>query len=221
MGFFDDLPPAPELHDPEPHREPWRGVPEDTHGAPLAFSAVVGHSTQGAILVTNVIAYPSGVAITVVGTSRLNPSPFMPGRGRPHAPFGGIRFGVGLADGSKVTHTFGPPSAEPAQYRLTMQGGIGGGRMQRISFWMEPLPPPGPMRFVCEWIEAGIEESSVELNAQHLIDAAQRAVPLWPEDQGLPEPPKPAGPPPPVGSGWTSTIGSAISEMRPKAPGSG
>lgn len=34
-GFFDDLPPAPEFHNSEPHREPWRGVPEDTRDALL------------------------------------------------------------------------------------------------------------------------------------------------------------------------------------------
>jgi hypothetical protein len=73
------------------------------------------------------------------------------------------------------------------------------------------------MRFVCEWTEAEVEESWVELDAEQLLEAATRAVPLWPEDQGLPERPeswRPSG-----SGGWTSSIGSAISEMKPNVSG--
>ena len=50
----------------------------------------------------------------------------------------------------------------------------------RVGVW--PLPPPGPVSFVCELPARGIPESRVEVDAQLILDAAGRAIRLWPED---------------------------------------
>jgi hypothetical protein len=41
--------------------------------------------------------------------------------------------------------------------------------------WVWPLPPAGPLTFVCEWPAAGIEFTRTEVDAQPLLDAATQA----------------------------------------------
>jgi hypothetical protein len=53
-----------------------------------------------------------------------------------------------------------------------------------MRYWVWPLPPPGPVEFVCEWPLHGIAESRGALDAQLIVDAAARAIPLWPDDEG-------------------------------------
>ena len=62
-------------------------------------------------------------------------------------------------------------------------GGFGGGlRHRNWSYWVSPLPPAGPVTFVCEWAAAGIPETRASLDGQLIVDAARRSVRLWPED---------------------------------------
>ena len=65
---------------------------------------------------------------------------------------------------------------------LFPDGGGGGGRRYDMRYWVWPLPPPGPVAFVCEWPAFGIPESRAELDARLILDAAARAVESWPED---------------------------------------
>jgi hypothetical protein len=43
----------------------------------------------------------------------------------------------------------------------------------------------GPLAFVCEWPARDIPESRVEIDAGLVLEAAARAVPIWP-GQGSP-----------------------------------
>ena len=47
-----------------------------------------------------------------------------------------------------------------------------------------PPPPAGPLEFVCEWPAFGIAESRANIDAQLILDAAQRSIRLWPESEG-------------------------------------
>lgn len=72
-----------------------------------------------------------------------------------------------------------PP--DPARYiRLVPAGGHGGGRHSRQELWIWPLPPPGPVAFVCEWPRYGIPETRVEVEGAVIRDAAGRAEEIWP-----------------------------------------
>jgi len=44
-----------------------------------------------------------------------------------------------------------------------------------------PLPPAGPLEFVCEWPAFGIAESRAGIDARLILDAARHSVRLWPE----------------------------------------
>jgi hypothetical protein len=65
---------------------------------------------------------------------------------------------------------------------LMPRGGGGGPRRNDMTYWVFPLPPPGPLAIVCEWPAYGIEESRIEIDAALIIDASARAVRLWPDD---------------------------------------
>jgi hypothetical protein len=61
-------------------------------------------------------------------------------------------------------------------------GGGGGGRFHQ-GYWVSPLPPPGPIALVCEWPAAGISLARYELDAQLLVDAAERARAIFPDER--------------------------------------
>jgi hypothetical protein len=47
-------------------------------------------------------------------------------------------------------------------------------------WWTWPLPPAGPLEFVCEWRAFGI----AGINAGLILDAARHSVRLWSENEG-------------------------------------
>jgi hypothetical protein len=196
MGFFSDLqPPDDTNNEPEPRRVKWRGDADDTVGIGLPFNSLLVLTDQVAVTATGFLAYPSGFAFTLVTISRLSPSPVSLGM-HPHPgairrgglPGGEFRFGIGFSDGTAAfTMHRNRPEGEPAPRILHARGGGGGGRTYRQSFWCEPLPSPGSMKFVCEWPDLDIPETSVDIDATAVIEAASRSLPLWPEDVDLPD----------------------------------
>ena len=104
-----------------------------------------------------------------------------------------LRFGVGFADGRKVTnldmYPFVPENLAPDQPILVEGSGEGseGGRLGRGALWdlglaVQPLPPTGPLAFVCAWPGRDIPETRVEIDAGLVLDAAAAAVPFFPAE---------------------------------------
>jgi hypothetical protein len=63
---------------------------------------------------------------------------------------------------------------------LYPHGGGGGERGWRARHWLWGLPSPGPLAFVCAWPARGIPEARVEIDGGLVLEAAGRAVALWP-----------------------------------------
>ncbi len=123
-----------------------------------------------------------------------------------------LRFGVEFADGRKATNTADQRLANlaggtmsvstfvsesetvqvPAAPVLHLGGGGGGGGNWRQSVWIWPLPPPGRLTFVCQWPEAGIELTRNDIDAQSILDAADRAQVIF-SDTEPSEPAPPSG----------------------------
>ncbi len=140
-----------------------------------------------AIAVTAVLAYSSGFEFF---ETRLLP-PDSPGFRHRRGPrssgarSGGpadppsMEIGVEFADGRRAFATDVPPSAgdNPAGPVLHFCGGTGSTHRGDSRWWTWPLPPSGPLTFLCR---LGAVETRVSLEAQLILDASQRSVQAWP-----------------------------------------
>jgi len=109
-----------------------------------------------------------------------------------------LRFGVELADGTKViADDFGWVEGEPDEraFSLHSMGGSGGAGREDDRFRLAPLPD-GDLRFACAWPELGVDESFAVLDGRLVDEAAARSRVLWPDD--------PPGSGAGATGGWTS-----------------
>ncbi len=191
MSFFEPPPESP-LPD-EPQREPeWLGPAENVLPAPFPLWAVLARTGDVALAVRDGLAYPNGFTF---GFSLRRRAPRSGPGDDPihhwHGVRGGeippeaLRLGVQLADGSKATifdgHRWFATADRPDGPVLVQRGGSGGMHSWELAFWVWPLPPPGPLAFVCEWPSEGIELTRVEVDADAIREAAARAEILWPD----------------------------------------
>jgi hypothetical protein len=196
MGFFE----APEpVHEPEPARAAWAGPPSNVLSAAVPLRLVLARTPDIAIAITNAGAFPTGFEVTL--SLRLREAPSGPGfdplghrfmgqlgygehtAGPAELPPELFRFGVQFADGRKATTVGNPfPPGEDVQGPVLLpRGGGGGGRDWDQAYWVWPLPPPGPVAFVCEWPAHGVEETRHEIDSAVVLDAAASAEMLWDE----------------------------------------
>jgi hypothetical protein len=215
MSFFEP-PPPPEP--PEPPRiveRPWWQAPRNELGVSTSLRLMLARTENVAVALLDAVAYSTGLSFTLVVLQRAASEPFL---GEPDPfehPFGHfrprryaeelppelLRFGVEFSDGRKATTLgwggsvafFGADTeAEPEDPVLSQRGGSGGDGNWESSFWLWPLPPPGPLAFVVEWPAKGIELTRHEVDAEPLLEASSRSEMLWP------------APPPSGGGAWTS-----------------
>ena len=200
MADFFQLPePPPERERPKPQRQrPWWMRPRGELAGVMPLELVVAKNDLAAVAISRVGAYSAGFEFELVimlsergAEADIDPSLFHPGPRRrrgPGAEGDQLRFGVQFADGSKATNldrSWAEHRDEPPPGPVLRTGGGGGGDSEwRQSIWVWPLPPPGPLAFVCEWPVAGIELTRVEIDAQQLIDAAARAQRIFGEPAG-------------------------------------
>jgi hypothetical protein len=199
--FFE--PPPPPRVEPEPRYRtpPWFGPPRGTLPAVVPLDRVLARTDKVAVCVTRLAAYPTGLELDVV-TMAADEDPLLDplmfgaphllhrGSGTDSVPPQMLRIGVQFADGSKATNTGGFPGAEDAPSGPVMHssGGGGGGGSWRQTFWIWPLPPPGPLVLACEWPALDVPLTRCEFDAQPILDAATRAQVVF-SDAHLPERP--------------------------------
>lgn len=63
---------------------------------------------------------------------------------------------------------------------LHSDSGSGGERSYDHTFWLSPVPPPGPLTFVTAWPLFGLEETHTVVDGAAIAEASGRAQVLWP-----------------------------------------
>jgi hypothetical protein len=173
---------------------PWLGPPHNVLPGIAPVELVIARTDESVVALAGVQAYPAGFGFTLclrlrnLSAREEQQFPYLLDR----APLEGdplpdefFRFGVQFADGRKATNLDRPaydPEHEPDRPVLIRQGGGGGGDRWDMEHWVWPLPPTGPFTFVCEWPARAIAESRAEIDAGSILEAAGRAVTLWPDE---------------------------------------
>jgi hypothetical protein len=94
---------------------------------------------------------------------------------RDRAPF---LLGVELADGRRASNLH--EGEGDGGVVFTQSSSSGGPTAVDQTWWLSPLPPQGPLRFVVRCTELGIEETATEVDAATIARAAGQVVTLWP-----------------------------------------
>ena len=183
MSFFEDMPapqPEPRIH------HPWDLPDAELPGVVHIDTLPLGRTGRAAVAVTGISAYSTGFEIFL--TARFRPGSEgteqpPPGPPDPRAIRRSLRFGLQLSDGRKVLGEHGGPGpgadSAPGGPILRQFMGGGGPRSLITRWWAWPLPPAGPLEFVCEWSALDIPETRDSIDAQLILDAAARSIQLW------------------------------------------
>jgi hypothetical protein len=159
MGFFDELP-APEPPAPPRRHHPWEPPEGEFPGIVPIDTLVLARTDQVAVGVTGLSAFSNGIEIFM--TARIRPSADHPEEHLPGGPRDlaasrrSFRFGLQFSDGGKVAaspdgrHRRPDHDSEPAGPVLYPVAGGGGPHSFIARWWTWPLPPAGPLEFVCE-----------------------------------------------------------------------
>jgi hypothetical protein len=184
--FFDPPPPL----QPEPPTPEWDGPPDGVVPVTLPVERVIARTDAVVIYLAALVAYPTGFQFDLFvladgSDEELDPFDFSyreTGRRTGEIQPGLLRLGFAFADGTKATntgayfnqHEWGEDAARPDA--PVMAGGPGSGDQGtwQSTWWVWPLPPPGPLQFVCEWPAAAIPQTRVDLDGASLLDAAGR-----------------------------------------------
>jgi len=191
VSFFEPLAAPPEVE--EPQTPEWMGPPENVLPGAFPLWLVLARTGDVMLAVHGGLAYPNGFGFTV--SLRRRRGREGPGDDPIHLwhtvrgseiPPEALRLGIQLGDGSKATvfdgHRWFRTVERPEGPVLLQRGGNGSSHSWELGFWAWPLPPPGPVAFVCEWPSEGVELTRGEIDAEIVNDAAGRAEVLWPED---------------------------------------
>jgi hypothetical protein len=169
--------------------------------APVA--AILARTDHTVVAVTGIRAYPTGLGFTLnLRLRSLHPReqrgfwPF-PELGRHRGPpWSGevLRLTIEFADGRSVNNLDAAPSdpGVPAFEQPMLSSGPGTGLLGSgsssdrwgwdMDYRVRPLPPPGPLAFVCVWPERGVPPSRLEVDGAAVLGAAEAAVTLWDND---------------------------------------
>ena len=195
MSFFEPPPPRP----PEPEqreRPPWVGPPDEELGVVVPVERFLARTDRALVSIRALTAYRDGFTVAVAIRRKPKPEDFDPRRMHLHGamfgPFWGedvpdefVRFGVQFADGSKATNLESPAWVDSEKVTKTpvmMPRGGGGGSHGAfdMTYWIWPLPPSGPLTFVCEWPSEAIGEQRAELDAGTVLEASGLVESIWP-----------------------------------------
>jgi hypothetical protein len=163
-------------------------APENEIPVSVAVNTVLARTDDVAIALQRMSVYTTGVSFDLV--VRLRPGGALSAgrdlnelfwRHGPGSGDGGFLLGVEFVDGRRASNLAGRGGPTPGDEIVFTQGGGSGGMASvEQSWWLHPLPPDGPLRFVVRCAALGLDERSVVLDGAAIQAAARDVVVLWP-----------------------------------------
>jgi hypothetical protein len=169
------------------HGRPRQGPEPTDLGQPIPISFVLGRNEVAAVGMTAFIAYRAGFAFTlrmVFADPQNNLTPLhsmnlvklAQVRGDDAPPPGEqFRLGLSFSDGSSVSSSGEFVLEGGAEASLTLLDGWAGGVASTLRWYVEPLPPPGPIAFWCEWPTARLTFRHELALGSEIRDAAKES----------------------------------------------
>ncbi|WP_171027274.1 hypothetical protein [Pseudarthrobacter sp. NamB4] len=209
MTFFEDFSVPPMPLQPRTTRyvpPPWAAAPAYALPAVVHLGKFLHGSPTMVVAVKSADVHSTGCSFNLSWLFRRRDQSdedwadvqhllFQPGMGtrRSKDRQTGLMFGVQFPDGSKAgTGIVGPhgllesggQQPEPPTLVLNDGGGSGGGDEFSGSclLWLWPLSPAGELRLVAQWLDFGLEETSIMLDGRQLREAAAGVQQYWPEE---------------------------------------
>lgn len=177
MGFFDEVERdrrnrEDEEDPPVPASAPeWLEAPEDHLAGVVPLELLLARNEEAAVFIARIAAYRCGFAFEVhlftKGERDYDGFEMLHRARSPldELPDELLRLGVEFSDGRRAVSlgtvfegsSFGLSVSDDAEpdpaTDISLVSGGGGGSMRhtRTDYWVWPLPPGGPVRFVCQW----------------------------------------------------------------------
>ncbi len=181
---------APE---PAPRRVhyPWNPPEAELPGIVPIEALRFDRSGQAALAIIGIWAYTRGFEFFLVrrirpGAPSLDEDPVPDALRRGLTEAQSFQISLQFSDGRKAVSGRPRGDSEPAGPILQSRGGGGTLHSQFLRWWAWPLPPGGPLEFICQWPMYGIGETRVGIDAQLILDAARQSIQLWPEEEDSP-----------------------------------
>jgi len=204
MGFFDRPEPAGADEDVDPD-DPMEDLePGPWIAGVVGVDLLVAQSDEAVVLINRLAVFPDGVDLWVESYVRRGVRRGRRARRFEHpmmlhdlddprgpVPDAFLRFGVSWPDGKRATNleqrwTGDWEDLPEETYGLEPRGGGGSDRRYEQQYWLWPIPATGELSFVVEWPAYNIPETVKTIDAQLLLEAAERAHSVWPEDADRP-----------------------------------
>jgi hypothetical protein len=149
------------------------GPPAELIPGGVELNVIIGSSEHGQVLLGGLLAYPTGVQLTV-------------------------SYSVAGSSGVDLVETYGFPNVAieyPSGDRFSTDGllaeaiidnetfvalDLGASSSQNHGdweYWLSPLPGPGALSVSCTWTRCGIKPTDTEIDTAAIRDAASRARP--------------------------------------------
>jgi hypothetical protein len=155
-------------------------MPPPMTGGHVTGPLLITRSGRFVVAVRHVVAFPAGVEVEAEAHSRGTAPGSDDVTGLPE-----LRFRVLLADGRVAVQDdeAGLRNGAGPMLKVTgfegSSGGPGGDEHVRMSVWLWPLPPPGPVTVTCSWPGRGLQDASIVLDGDAIRAAATQALPFW------------------------------------------
>lgn len=198
MQFFDSLPGAEPPEEPHYTVPAWRQPPSGEIPVPVPVGRVLTRAPGAVLSLRRIDAYSVGCSFRLqVDALRASVDDdrwfdimeaLEHRLGRRRDIDGQARFGVTLADGRRASldrawRMESPGAETPNGPVLSMNHRGGGGSDREYSMgyrlWLWPLPPAGPLTLHFQWLDLGVPEGSVVVDAEQIVAVSAGVTPLW------------------------------------------